>query len=113
MRLLAAAALMMTLLVLTDAVPAQKMKADTPEGTALKGRLPNYYGKVGLDDEQRQRIYGIQAEYRDKIQNLLQEVEDLRTEEALTIQAVLTDEQRAELNKMITEARKKRADSRE
>ncbi len=71
-------------------------------------RLPNHYGKIGLSDEQRESIYSIQAEYRAKIQSLLREVEDLRDEQSLQIQSVLTEIQRAELQKHLEDARQRR-----
>ncbi|HBN75975.1 MAG TPA: hypothetical protein DD473_09175 [Planctomycetaceae bacterium] len=95
-----------------SSAPAQKMKsAAAPTTARSKNRLPNYYGQIGLSDEQRTKIYGIQAEFRTKSEELIRQLEDMRTEETLEIQSVLTPEQRTELNDLVTAARKKRQSS--
>tara|TARA_R110002020_G_scaffold473097_2_gene701890 strand:+ start:139 stop:495 length:357 start_codon:yes stop_codon:yes gene_type:complete len=92
-----------------SSAPAQKMKsADAPATARSKNRLPNYYGQIGLSDEQRTKIYSIQTEFRTKSEELIRQLEDMRTEETLEIQSVLTPEQRIELNELVTAARKKR-----
>lgn len=98
------------LFVISPAIHSQEMKpAKTEESETKSGqRLPNNYGKLGLSDEQRQKIYGIQAGYRQRIESLLQELEDLRNQETLEIQSTLTSAQQAELLKLLEEARKKR-----
>ena len=90
-----------------DAV-AQKMERQEPEAEKLTGRLPNYYGKVDVSDEQRQNIYRIQADYEVKIESLLDEIEQLRTDRDEKVAAVLTDEQRAAVERLEAEARAKR-----
>lgn len=84
-----------------------KGKLETPE-TKSSNRLPNNYGKLGLSEEQRKKIYAIQAEYREKIDSLLREVEDLRAQETLEIQNTLSASQQAELLKLLEDTRKKR-----
>ena len=39
--------------------------------TKVKGMLPQHWGKIGLDDKQKQEIYKIQAKYNEKIDKLL------------------------------------------
>ncbi len=54
---------------------ATEAKTQQPVANATstrKGRLPRYFGQLGLDDSQRERIYGLQAEYDAKIAKLLQ-----------------------------------------
>ncbi|MCG6154281.1 Spy/CpxP family protein refolding chaperone [Rubinisphaera margarita] len=95
--------------LLASTAISQTMPARPDEGTRRSGnRLPNHYGKLGLSDEQREKIYSIQSDYRSKIQSLLQELEDLRDEQSLQIQSVLTETQRVELNKHLEEARQRR-----
>ncbi len=72
-------------------------------------RLPNNYGKIGLSKAQKEKIYQIQADYRSKIQALLRELEDLRTQQSLEIQSILTERQKKELNDILEASRKKRA----
>ena len=40
---------------------------DTPK---LKGQLPANWGKLGLTDEQKQKVYKVQAEFKEKIADL-------------------------------------------
>jgi Spy/CpxP family protein refolding chaperone len=80
------------------------------EGAARKivNRLPNNYGKLGLSTTQREKIYAVQSTYRAKINALQQELEDLRSQESLEIQAVLTAEQQVELQRLLEESRLRR-----
>lgn len=82
---------------------------ETSQSSAYRNRLPNNYGKLGLSDEQREQIYGIQADYRTRITALLDEVEELRNQQTLEIQEVLTSSQRDDLQAFIKEAQAKRA----
>ncbi|MBL4886512.1 MAG: hypothetical protein JKY95_18545 [Planctomycetaceae bacterium] len=74
----------------------------------ITNRVPNNYGKIGLSDEQRKKIYTIQSSYRTKMQSLLRELNDLRTQQNLEIQSTLTEQQRKELQTIIEAAQKKR-----
>ncbi len=87
--------------------PAMKASAGQ-QAEKVTRRLPNNFGKIGLSEEQKQKIYTIQAEYRLRIEQLLQELEDLRNEEILEIQNTLTQPQKAELQRLLEESRKKR-----
>src|SRR5262245_27953748 len=58
-----------------------------------KGRLPAYYKDV-VNDEQRTKIYEIQAKYADQIDALQSQLEGLRKKQTDEIEAVLTKEQR-------------------
>ena len=92
--------------------------ADEPQKTPNKSkakvvrRLPNNYGKIGLSKSQKDKIYAIQSGYRAKIREILRELEDLRTQQSLDIQSVLTEDQKKELNKILEASRKKRAAAR-
>ena len=74
-----------------------------------RGRLPNYYGKIGLSGEQRKEIYSIQGKYREQMQPLQKQLRDLRAKQEKEIQTVLTDGQKDELKKLLDEARKKQS----
>lgn len=74
----------------------------------IVNRLPNNYGKIALDDTQRKKIYSIQTSYRSKMQALLRELEDLRSQQNLEIQSVLSVEQTAQLKTILEVSRKKR-----
>ena len=73
-----------------------------------RGRLPFYYGRVGISSEQRKTIYSIQALYRDKLEELQKQLLDMRAKRDKEIHDVLDEEQKAKLKKLQDEARKKR-----
>jgi len=76
---------------------------------APRGRLPNHYGKLGLSKDQKTKIYGIQRTYRARLQDLQQQIEDLRQQETIEIQQALSDDQREQLVGLLKEAQERRA----
>ena len=99
----------------TFAQETQKSTAAKPEKKTRKaprGRIPNGFGKVGVTDKQREEIYRIQAQYREEVRQLQQELDDLKEREYLEVYDVLTDDQKAAFKKWREEAsaaRRKRA----
>lgn len=77
----------------------------------FRGRLPNYFSRV-IDEEQRQKVYEIQANFNEQIDALQQQIANLTQERDKLAEEVLTPEQLAEVNKMREEARAKRAANR-
>ncbi|MBY0527847.1 MAG: hypothetical protein K2R98_30905 [Gemmataceae bacterium] len=75
-------------------------KKDTP--TKVKGVLPANWGKLGLTDEQKQKVYKVQADYRDKISDLEKQIKDLKDKEKGDMEKVLTDEQKKRLKDILT-----------
>jgi TolA-binding protein len=73
------------------------------------GRLPNNYGRIGLTEAQRAKIYGVQMKYGEQIDALIKQVEELRQKRDTEIEAVLTPEQRENLKKLTAETAKKTA----
>lgn len=86
---------------------AVKEKA-APAKTAKKpaGRLPAHYAKVGVSDEQRKTIYGIQAGYNTQIEALQKQIDALKAKEDAEVVAVLTPDQKKKLDEFIAEAKK-------
>src|SRR5262249_52454864 len=62
-----------------------------------KGTLPANWSKLGLTDEQKQKIYSAQAEFRGKIDELEKQVADLKKQQRMAMEKVLTDAQKARL----------------
>jgi len=94
-------------------VAAQKSKSadeksDRKKARKFRGRLPQYYGQIGLSDKQRKKIYSIQISYREQLQKLEQQLRDLRAKQGSEIDAVLTSEQKKKLSDLLEAARKKR-----
>lgn len=70
---------------------------DTSRAMAKTGRVPNGFGKLGLNQFQKERIYGIQAAYSERIKQLEEEIEALKSEQASQVRNVLNDIQRGQL----------------
>jgi hypothetical protein len=60
-------------------------------------RVPPGYAKLGLTEQQKERIYRIQAEYYPKIQALEKQVDDLRERRERAFEAVLNTAQKRTL----------------
>jgi TolA-binding protein len=114
MKQLLAAALLATLVLplaaqqRTDAAKADTEKSatdeekkpyllDVTEARAKSGRVPNGYGKLGLTRDQRERIYGIQAAYADRLKELEAEIAQLKDEQVLQMKDVLSESQRTQI----------------
>ncbi|MGB9688715.1 hypothetical protein [Thermogutta sp.] len=75
---------------------------------AFRPRLPAYYGKV-VDEKQRQKIYDIQRKYHAQIAELQRQLEKLIAQRDAEIEAVLTPQQKTEIEKMQQEAAARRS----
>jgi Spy/CpxP family protein refolding chaperone len=91
-------ALVMMFLSSGDVVSQDKKDAKDPP-KATKGQIPTGWGKLGLDAAQKQSIYAIQGEYKDKISKLEEEIKKLEAEKYKKMVGVLKPEQK----KMLTE----------
>jgi hypothetical protein len=89
-RILAGGALLATLVVLSSGgVLSQEKK----EGR-LKGQLPQGWSKLDLTAAQKESIYKINREHKEKVDKLKDEIKKLDEEYTKKRVAVLTDEQR-------------------
>jgi hypothetical protein len=57
-------------------------------------RVPPGYARLGLTDQQKDRIYKIQADYYPKVQGLQKQLDSLRAEREAKFEAVLTTSQK-------------------
>ena len=80
---------------------------DSAEDT-FRPRLPMYYGKV-VTEAQRQKIYEIQRKYFPQIRALQKQLEALIAKRDAEIEAVLTPQQKAEIERLRKEAAARRA----
>lgn len=90
----------------------QEAKAPKVEKKA-KGRLPPYFTDI-VTQEQREKIYAIQAKYAKDRETLEMQLEELRSIETGEIEAVLDAEQKEKLKKAREDAaakKKKKATS--
>jgi hypothetical protein len=65
-----------------------------------KGTLRPNWKKLGLSDDQVQKIYKVQTDYRTKIDVLEQQIKDLRQQELTDQVKLLTDAQKARLKEL-------------
>ena len=77
--------------------------ADEPKQPAkVRGQLYAKWKELGLTDEQKQKIYKIQSEYRARIDELERKAKELRAEERVKAQDVLTPAQKARLKELLS-----------
>ena len=60
-------------------------------------RLPNNYGKLGLTQQQKEKIYEFQGKYNPQISELEAKIKQLRSERDQMIESALTPAQRERL----------------
>ena len=89
---------------------AAKQKAQAAKQKKLRGRLPNYFGKIGVSDEQRTKIYTIQRSYQPQLVELRKQIAELLAKRDAEVASVLTDSQKEQLSKLQGEAKKRAAD---
>ncbi len=95
-----------------EPTPTIKTPGAAPDTTkprkAAKGRLPPYYGKLPVTDEQRAKIYAIEGSFSPRIQDLRDQIDALEGQRDEQIKALLTPEQLDKLKAMMAEAKAKR-----
>jgi len=94
-----------------DAKPAVK-KAVAKRGKMLRGRLPAHYAQV-VTDEQKEKIYKIQEEYKPKIDAARAQLDALVKEQKEKIAAVLTLEQQKKVEEAAAKPKEKGAKPKE
>lgn len=78
--------------------------AQAEQKTERRGPLPFYFGKLGLSDEQKEKMYGIQDEYEVKLEALRQQIIQLEGERDQKLEAMLTPGQKLRLKELREEA---------
>jgi hypothetical protein len=75
-------------------------KKDDKQPPKVKGQLPPFFKKIGLRDDQIQKIYVLRAGYKTKIDALKMQMEKLKADEKQEIEKVLTPEQLKRLKEL-------------
>ena len=102
----AAAALWLgTLSLVAQEAPATKAAPGAAKAKRANGRVPAYFGEIGLTPEQRESIYKIRAKHQAKIADLQKQLAAVRQEELAECETVLSATQ-----KELLAARRKAAD---
>ena len=83
--------------------------ATAKKKTEYRGPLPFYFGKLGLDDEQKKELYAIDDEYEGKIEALEKQIEKLKDERDSKMEVLLTPGQKLRLKELREAAAKKEA----
>jgi Spy/CpxP family protein refolding chaperone len=86
--------------------PKDEKKEKEPTGK-LKGFLPQNWGKIGLTDQQKQDVYKVQNKYRDEIDRLTAKIDELKKQQKIDMEKVLTDEQKKRLREILIGEEKK------
>ena len=81
---------------------ASKDTTTTTTTTKMRGQLPQNWGKLGLSDEQKQKVYAAQSKYRDKIDALKKQIAELTDKEKKEMEDVLTAAQKTRLREILS-----------
>jgi Spy/CpxP family protein refolding chaperone len=68
-----------------------------------RGQLPQGWAKLGLSDEQKQKVYEVQNKFKAKIEDLQKQIEQAREQQRKEELAILTDAQKKKLKEMMSE----------
>ncbi len=91
---------------------AQKAKNDA-EAKKPSARMPNYYRSLELSDQQREKILNVLIEHNEQIDELEEQMAELKEKRDAEVYAVLTANQKAKLAELQMGAKKKRAEKAE
>ena len=83
-------------------------KKTDKEQVVIIRRLPAYYNRLTLSQEQRNQIYKIRGKYETEIQQLYEKINALRDEERAAYENVLTPDQLARLRQILVGADRKK-----
>ncbi len=72
-----------------------------PDDPKVKGTLPPHYKALGLTDEQLQKVYKVQSSYKAQIDELEKKIKDLKAEEKVEREKILTDAQKTRLKELL------------
>ena len=102
MRYTLAAAMALAPAVATAAADDPKPAAPPAAPAVVKGRLPVHYKALGLSDNQKAKIEAVTAKAHAAIADLEQQLAALKAQEKADCLAVLTPDQKAQLEKLST-----------
>lgn len=111
----AAVALLGALALLsTQSLTAQNSESAGGEDDAAKadkadyrGPLPFYFGKLGLEDAQKEKLYAIDDDYAAKIAEIEKQIQKLEEERDAKMETLLTPGQKLRLSELREAAAKK------
>jgi Spy/CpxP family protein refolding chaperone len=95
----------MTALLLAGSAHTQDKKDDKKDDKAVTkaGTLPQGWSKIGLTADQKKKITAIRGTYAAKIDDLKKQIDQLKAEDMAECVKLLTDDQKAELKKILSD----------
>lgn len=93
-----------------DSTKASKAPTKAAAGAEEKkptNRLPSNYGKLGLTDAQKDKVYAVQDKYDKQLDDLEAQIKALKNKRDDEIEAVLSAEQKKILKDLTDEAKAK------
>lgn len=97
----------------SEAKKDEKKEAKKEVPPIAKPRLPNFYGQVGLSDEQKDKVEGIQKKYEPQIADLRAKIKELQGKLDTEAKSVLTADQKKKLEELVALSKGNRDSSRE
>lgn len=97
----------LTLALLGAAYQEKDKDKKAEEPGKLKGTLPANFKKIGLSDEQVQKVYKIRHDYKAKMDDLKKQMDRLKTDEKEAMDKVLTPGQLKRLRELRTGEKEK------
>jgi Spy/CpxP family protein refolding chaperone len=94
---------LLTVVGLTLGISSALLGQDKAQVGKARGTLPQNWNKLGLTDDQKQKVYTAQAEYKTKIDELQKQIDDLKKKQRVAMESVLTDAQKARLKEIALE----------
>jgi hypothetical protein len=88
------------IMLLVAAISAAQDKKDA---TVKRGQLPPNWSKLGLSEEQKAKVYSIQAEFKAKADEIKKQLEELQKQERRALESVLTPAQKNRLREILLE----------
>ena len=80
---------------------ATEKGAEKTEEKKTANRLPSNYGKLGLTDAQKTKIYGVQDKHEKEIDGLTEKLKAAKAKRDTEIEAVLTPAQKKSLKEIL------------
>ena len=91
---------------------SEKAVDKKPDEKKTTNRLPSNYGKLGLADAQKTKVYAVQDKYEGEIDVLNEKLKSLKAKRDTEIEAVLTADQKKTL-KELTASKEAKNDEKE
>ncbi len=82
-------------------------ESDSTAKAKRRRPLPSYFGKIGVGDEQRKKLYSVQDSYQGKLAALRKEMKALLAQRNTEMEALLTPGQKLRLQELKASAVKK------